>query len=137
LLSKNLKIKTYGTIILPVIVYGCESWSLTLREGRRLRVFENAALKRIFGPKREEVRREWRKPHSEELNDLYSSPNIVPVIKSRRMRWASHVWERGEAYTEFWWGNLRKRDHWEDSSVDGRMILRWILRKRYVGAWTG
>jgi hypothetical protein len=69
-------------------MYGCETWSLTLREERRLRVFENRLLRRIFGPKRVEVRGKWRKLHNEELNVLYSSPNIVRVIKSRRMRWA-------------------------------------------------
>ena len=91
LLSKNLKIKIYRSIILPVVLYGCETWSLTLREEHRLRVFENRALRRIFGPKRDGVTGEWRKLHNEELNDLYSSPNIVRVIKSRRMRWAGHV----------------------------------------------
>jgi len=85
LLSKNLKIKIRITIILPVVLYGCETRSLTLREERRQRVFENRVLKRIFGPSRDEVRRECRKLHNEELNDLYSSPNIVRVIKSRRM----------------------------------------------------
>ena len=81
LLLKNLKIKIYRTIILPVVLYGCETWSLTLRKEHRLRVFENRMLRRIFGPKRDGVTGEWRKLHNEELNDLYSSPNIVRVIK--------------------------------------------------------
>ena len=96
LLSKNLNIKIYRTIILPVVLYGCETWSLTLREERKLRVFENMVLRRIFGPRRDEVTGEWMRLHDEELNDLYSSPNIVRVIKSRRMRWAGHVACMGE-----------------------------------------
>ena len=86
LLSKNLIIKVHGNIIFPVVFYGCETWSLTLREERRLRVFQNRVLRRIFGPRRDEVTGEWRKLHNEELNDVYSSPKIVRVIKSRRMR---------------------------------------------------
>jgi len=96
LLSKNLKIKLERTIILPVVLCGCETWSLTLREERRLRVFENRVLRRIFGPERNKVIRVGRKLHNEELNYLYSSPNIVWVIKSRRMRWAGHVVCMGE-----------------------------------------
>jgi len=97
LLSKNLKIKIYRTIILPVVLYGCETWSLKLREERKLRLFENMVLRRIFGSRRDEVMGEWRRLHNEELNDLYSSSNIVRVIKSRRMRWAGHVARMGEA----------------------------------------
>jgi hypothetical protein len=94
--SKNLKIKIYRTIILPLVSYGCETWSLTLREERRLRVFENRVLRTVFGSKRDEVTGEWRKLHNEELNDMYSLPNIVWVVKSRRMRWAGHVARMGE-----------------------------------------
>jgi len=94
--SKNLKIKKYRTIILSVFLYGCETWSITWREERRLRVFENRVLRRIFGPKKDEVTGERRKLHNEELNDLYSSSNIVRVIKSRRMGWAGHVVCMGE-----------------------------------------
>ena len=96
LLSKNLKIKIYRTTILPVVLCGCETWSLTLREERKLRVSENMVLRRIFGPRREEVTGEWRRLYNEELNDLYSLPNIVRVMKSRRMRWAGHVARMGE-----------------------------------------
>jgi len=90
LLSENLKIKIYRTIILPLVLYGCETWSLTLREEHRLRVFENRLLRRIR-PKRDEVTGEWREVHNEELNILYSSHNIIWVVKLRRMRWAGHV----------------------------------------------
>jgi hypothetical protein len=96
LLSKNIKIRIYKTIILPVVLYRCETWSLTLREEQRLRVFENRVLRRIFGPKRDEVTGDWRKLHSEELHNLYSSPNIIKMIKSRWMRWAEHVARIGE-----------------------------------------
>jgi hypothetical protein len=95
LLSKNLKIKINRTIIFPVILYGYDTWSLTLREERRLRVFENRVLMRVFWPKRDEVTGAWRKLHNEELDDLYSLPNIVRVVKSRRTRWAGHVARMG------------------------------------------
>jgi hypothetical protein len=95
-LSKSAKIKVYRTIILPVVLYGCESWSLTLMEEGRLRVFENKVLRRIFGPKRDEVRGEWRRLHNKELYALCSSPNIIRVMKSRRLRWAGHVARMGE-----------------------------------------
>jgi hypothetical protein len=98
-----------------------------LREERRLKVFENRVLRRVFGPKRDEVTGESRKLHNEELNDLYSLPNIVQVVKSRRMRWARHLARmgRGEVCAGFWWGSLREGD----PDVDGRIILRGIFRK--------
>jgi hypothetical protein len=95
-LSKNTKITVYRTIILPVVLYGCETWSLTPREEQRLRVFENRVLRRIIGPKKDEATGEWIKLHNEELNDLYSSPNSIRVIKSRRMRWVGYVARMGE-----------------------------------------
>ena len=118
---KNLKIKIYRTIILPVVLYGCETWSLTLREERRLRVFENRVLRRIFGPKRDEVTGEWRKLHNEELNDLYCSPSIVPVIKWRRIRLAGHVArmeERRDVHKNVVGNSEGKRPH-------GRPSRRW------------
>jgi len=98
---------------------------VTLREERKLRVFENRVLKRIFGPRRDEVTGEWRRLHNEELNDLYSSPNIVRVIKSKRMRWAGHVARMGEERECIgsWWRNRMEGDHWGDQGVDGWIIL--------------
>ena len=100
LLSKNLKTKIYKTIILPVVLYGCEAWSLTAREERKLRVFENMVLRRIFGPRRDEVTGEWTRLHNEELNGLYSSPNIAQVInyyiKKNEMGWACGSYGGGE-----------------------------------------
>jgi hypothetical protein len=100
-------------------------------------VFENRVL-RIFGPKRDKVRREWRKLHNEEHHDLYSSPNIRWVMKSRRTGWVRYVVRLGrrKAYTGFCWGNLRERDHLGGPSVDWR-IIRWIFRKWDMGVWTG
>jgi hypothetical protein len=133
-LSKNTRIRVYRTIILRVVLYGCETRSLTLREEQRLRVFENRVLRRIFGPKRDEATGEWRRLHNEEFNDLYSSPNIIWVIKSRRMKWAGHVARMGkrEVHTGFWWGDLREGDHLGGPGVDGRIIL-----KRIVKPWGG
>jgi hypothetical protein len=96
-----LTIKIYKTTILPVILYECEAWSLTLREEHRLRVFENRVLRRIFGPERDGVTGGWKKLHNEELNDLYSSPSIVRVIKARRMRWVGHVARMGEVRSAY------------------------------------
>jgi hypothetical protein len=93
--STNVKTKINNTIILPVVLYGCETWSLTLREEHRLRVFEKRVLRRIFEPKRDEVTGEWRKLHNEELNILYLSPDIIRQMKARRMRWAVHVARMG------------------------------------------
>jgi hypothetical protein len=102
--------KACGT---SVVLYGCETWSLTLREEHRLRVFENRMLRRIFGPKRDEVMGEWRKLHNKELHDLYSSPSIIRIIKSRRMRWAGHVAQMGrrETLIDYWWESQRERDN--------------------------
>jgi hypothetical protein len=98
----------------------------------------NKVLRRIFGPKRDEVTMEWRKLHNEELYDLHSSPNIFGVIKSRRMRWAGYVARMKEkrGYTGFWWENVRERDYFGEPGVDGR-IIRWIFRKWDLGGWTG
>jgi hypothetical protein len=139
LLSKNTKIKIYRTIILPVDLYGCETWSLTLRKEHRLRVFENRVLTRIFGPQRDEVTGERRRLHNEQLNDLYSSPNIIWVIKSRRVRWAGYVARMGEgrgAYRTLMGrpegrrplGRPRRR--WEDN-------IKMDLQEVGWGAWIG
>jgi hypothetical protein len=127
LISKKLKIKVYKIVILPVLLYGCETWSLTLREEHRLKVSENRVLRRIFGPKREEDG-SWRKLHNDELHSLYSSPNIVTVIKSRRMRWAGHVarmGERRDVYSVLVERPEGKR--WENLGIGGRITLIWTL----------
>ena len=111
-----------------------------MREERKLRVFENMVLRRIFGPRRDEVAEEWRRLHNEDLYDLYCSPNIVRVIKSRRMRWAGHVAPTGEergVYRILVGENRRERFHWGDLGVDGWIILGWISRRWDVGIWTG
>jgi hypothetical protein len=112
LLSIYLKIKIHRNIILPVVLYGCETLSLTLREEQRLRVFENRGLRRIFGPKWGWLTGEWKKLHNEELNDLNSSKNIVRVKKSRRMRWDGHMAriEEGRGMHKMLMGNQRERD---------------------------
>jgi hypothetical protein len=91
LLSRNVKVKIHKTIILPVVLHGCETLSITLREEHRLRVFENWVLRKIFGTKRNDVTGEWRKLHNQELHNLYSLPNIIRQIKSRQIRSAGHV----------------------------------------------
>jgi len=111
---------------------------LILREERGLRVFENRVLRRMFGPKRDEVTREWRKLHNEELNDLYSSPNTFRVIKLRRMRFAGHVARMGErrgVYRILVGKPDGKRPLGRPKR--GRIILRWTFRKWDVGVWTG
>jgi hypothetical protein len=121
-LSKILKIRIYKTIILRVFLYGCETWSLPLREQHRLRVFENRVLRRIFGPNRNEVTEEWRKLYNEKLRDLYSSPSIIRMIKPRRMTWAGDVARMGEkrnAYTLL----VRKP---EGRRPLGRPRRRWV-----------
>jgi hypothetical protein len=125
---KNLKIKVNKTIILPFVLYGCETWSLTLGKEHGLRVFENRMLMRIFGPKREEDG-SWRKLHNEELHRLYSSPNFVRAIKLRRMRWTGHVTRMGEGRDIY--RVLVGRPKWkgpqEDLGTGGRITLRWTL----------
>jgi hypothetical protein len=101
-----------------------------LRKEHRLRVFENRVLRKIFGPKREEDG-SWRKLHNDELHSLYSSQNIVKVIKSRRMRWVGYVacMGAGEVFTGFWLGGLKVRDRWEELGVAGRITLRWKIAR--------
>jgi hypothetical protein len=108
-----------------VVLYGCETWSVTLREEHRLRVFENRVLRRIFGPKRDEVIGGWRKLHNEELHGLYSSPSIFRVIKARMMRWVGHVARMGEvrgAYN-FLVGKSKGRRPLGRPSIDGRITF--------------
>ena len=118
---------------LPFVLCGCETWSLTLREERRLRVFENRVLRRIFGPKMDEETVEWRKLHNEELNDLYCSPDIVRAMTLRRMRWVGHVVRMGERRGVC--RVLLGKPEGKRPLVDGRIILRWIFRKWDMGAW--
>jgi hypothetical protein len=128
LLFKNIKIRIYKIIISPVVRYGCETWSLTLRAEHRLRVFENRVLRRISGPKRDEVTRVLRKLYNEELHNLYFSPNIIRTIKSRRMGCARHVaWmgEKRNAYRIL----VGKPEEKEDQDVIGWAISKWFLER--------
>jgi hypothetical protein len=111
LLSKNIKIRIYKTIILPVVLYGFETWSLTSREEHRLRVFENRVLRRIFRLKRDEVTGCWRKLHNEKLLNLCSSPSVFRM--KSRMRCAGHVGRMGPRglHIGYWWESQKKRDH--------------------------
>jgi hypothetical protein len=127
---KDYDIKTYN---FAYFLYGCETWSLTMREVCRVRVFENRVLKRIFGPKRDEVTGEWRTLHIEDLNDLNSSPNIVRVIKLRRMRWAGYVARMGER-TGIYRVLVVKT---KGERPLGRPRHGWIFRKWDVRVWTG
>jgi hypothetical protein len=131
LLSKNVKIRIYKNIILPEVLYGCETWSLILREEYRLRVFENRVLRRIFGPRRDDVTVEWRKLHNKELHNLYSSPSIIRMVTSRRMKWAANVARRGRTgiHVGYWLESQRERDRYEDQEVHGWITLRLILER--------
>jgi hypothetical protein len=132
LLSKNLKIEIYRTIILSVVLYGCETWSLRLREDRRLRALEKRVLRRIFGPKRDEITGEWTQLHNEELHDMHCSLSFIRVIKPRGMRWVGHVACKGDERCKkrFLWVYLKDIANLEDPVVDGRIILRCIFNKR-------
>jgi hypothetical protein len=112
----NVKVKTHKVIFLLVVLYGCETWFLTLTEEHIQKVFENRILRRVFGPKKDEVVGDCRKLHNEELRNLYSSPNIIRQIKSRRMRCAGHVACMGEKENCTWfrWESPKERDHSED-----------------------
>jgi hypothetical protein len=103
----------YKTIILHVFLYGCKTWFLIIREEYRLRVFENRLLRRIFGPKRDQVTGDWRKLHNEELHNFYSSPDIIRMIKSRRIRWTGNVARMGRRgmHVGYRWESQNERDY--------------------------
>jgi len=120
-----MKIKVHRIIILSVVLYGCETWSHTIREERRLKVIENSVLRRVFEPNRDEVTREWRKLHNGELNDLFSSLNIIRVIKLRRTRGAGNVARMGDSrgLYRILVGNVREGDLLENPAVNGMIKL--------------
>jgi hypothetical protein len=137
LLSRNVKVKIYKTIILPVVLYGGETWSLMLREDHRLMVFENRVLRRIFGPKRDEVTREWRKLHNEDLHNLNSSPDIISQVKANEVGRECSTHGRGEKSVQGFGGKSRRKDttwktkaKWEDG-------IRMDLREIGMGVWIG
>jgi len=134
LLSKNIKIKIHRPIILPVVLYACQTWSLTSREEYKLRISVNRMLRTIFWRRGDEVAREWRRLRNEELCGLYSSPDIIRVNKSRRMTSAgclAHMGQRRGSYRVSV-GRSERKNHLQDRSIDGRMIMRWIFNK-----WAG
>jgi hypothetical protein len=130
-------VEEHKIIILPVVLYRCETWSLTLREQHRLRVFENRLLRRMFGAKRDEVMVEWRKVHNSEFHNLYSSPYIIRPSNqgelSRQGMW--HASERTEKCTRFWWESPKERDHLEDLRRRWEDGIRMDLRE--IGWWEG
>jgi hypothetical protein len=121
----------------PVVLYGCETWSLTLREDHGLRVFEDRVLRRIFVPKRDDVTGEWWKLPNGELNILYSSPDIIRQIKSRRMRWAGHMTRMGDGRIVYrvWWESPKDKDNLKDQAVDGRKGSKLTSGRLVVGLW--
>jgi hypothetical protein len=147
--ANNVKIRLYKTIILPVVLYRSETWSLTLKDEHRLRMLEKRVLRRIFGPKRNEMRRSWKNLHNEELHNLYSSPSVIIMLKSRRMRWAGHV-ARKEKKRKVYRISVgkpegarplgRPRCRWEDNiKMDLREIewrgMDWIDLARDKNQW--
>ena len=144
LVSRSINIKIDGSAFLPLVVYGCKTWSLTLRDELRLRVSENRVLRRIFAgkifrPRRDEGTEEWGRLHIEELYHLYSSPNVIRLFKSRRWdgQGVWHVWGTGQVGTGFWWRDLWERDHTEEPGVDGKIIVKRIFKKWGGVAGTG
>jgi hypothetical protein len=129
----------YKTIILPVVLYGCETWSVTLREEHRLRVFENRVLRGIFGPTRDEVTGEWRKVHSGELHKFHSSPDIIGQFKSRQIIWAGHVARMGEGRNVYrvLVGKPEGKGPLGRQGVNGRMRSKWTLGRLVGGMWIG